>query len=133
MQNRKSGDWLGQSRLTRDCPADGVASPTALLHRAYDRTRQSAQAPRSRGHWQFRSLSSPCRRPKRAHAHDFDHVDYAEDEYDARIGTTGLHRVAAKVQYVERQTILPPDIVRRVENDSFWSDSKRNLRAVRVV
>jgi sulfotransferase len=66
-------------------------------------------------------------------AHDFDHVDYAEDEYDARIGTPGLHRVAAKVQYVERQTILPPDLVRRVENDSFWSDTKRNLRGVRVV
>jgi sulfotransferase len=65
--------------------------------------------------------------------HDFDHVDYAEDEYDARIGTPGLHRVGAKVQYVERQTILPPDLVRRVENDSFWSDTKRNLRGVRVV
>jgi len=37
------------------------------------------------------------------------------------------------VQYVERQTILPPDLVRRVENDSFWSDTKRNLRGVRVV
>jgi sulfotransferase len=66
-------------------------------------------------------------------AHDFDHVDYAEEEYDARIGTPGLHRLAAKVQRVERQTILPPDIVRRVENDSFWSDAKRNLRGVRVV
>jgi sulfotransferase len=65
--------------------------------------------------------------------HDFDHVDYAEDEFDARIGTPGLHRLAAKVQQVERQTVLPPDIVRRVENDSFWSDSKRNLRGVRVV
>lgn len=68
-----------------------------------------------------------------AFAHDFDHVDYAEDEYDARIGTPGLHRVTAKVRYVERQTVLPPDIVRRVENDSFWSDAKRNLRGVRVV
>jgi sulfotransferase len=66
-------------------------------------------------------------------AHDFDRVDYAEDEFDARIGTPGLHRLAAKVQRVERQTVLPPDIVRRVENDSFWSDSKRNLRGVRVV
>jgi sulfotransferase len=66
-------------------------------------------------------------------AHDFDHVDYAEDEFDARIGTPGLHRVAAKVKQVERQMILPPDIARRVENDSFWSDSKRNLRGVRIV
>ncbi|MPZ38781.1 MAG: sulfotransferase [Rhizobiales bacterium] len=66
-------------------------------------------------------------------AHDFDHVDYAEDEFDARLGTPGLHRVAAKVQHVERQTLLPPDLVRRVENDSFWTDAKLNLRGVRVV
>ncbi|MPZ38507.1 MAG: sulfotransferase [Rhizobiales bacterium] len=66
-------------------------------------------------------------------AHDFDHVEYAEEEFDARLGTPGLHRVAAKVQHVERQTILPPDLFRRVENDSFWTDAKRNLRGVRVV
>ncbi|MPZ39065.1 MAG: sulfotransferase [Rhizobiales bacterium] len=66
-------------------------------------------------------------------AHDFDHVEYAAEEFDARLGTPGLHRVAAKVQHVERQTILPPDLFRRVENDSFWTDAKRNLRGVRVV
>jgi sulfotransferase len=66
-------------------------------------------------------------------AHDFDHVEYAEDEFDARLGTPGLHRVAAKVQHVERPTILPPDVFRRVENESFWTDAKRNLRGVRVV
>jgi sulfotransferase len=66
-------------------------------------------------------------------AHDFNHVDYTEDEFDARIGTPGLHRVAPKVQYVERETILPPDLVRRVENDSFWTDTKLNRRGVRVV
>jgi sulfotransferase len=66
-------------------------------------------------------------------AHDFDHVDYAEEEFDARLGTPGLHRVAAKVQHVERQTILPPDLFRRVENDSFWTNGKLNLRGVRIV
>jgi sulfotransferase len=66
-------------------------------------------------------------------AHDFDHVDYAEEEFDARLGTPGLHRVAAKVQHVERQSVLPPDLFRRVENDSFWTDAKRNPRGVRVV
>jgi sulfotransferase len=68
-----------------------------------------------------------------AFAHDFDHIDYAEDEFDARLGTPGLHRVTAKVQHVERQTVLPPDLVRRVENDSFWTDSKLNQRGVRIV
>jgi sulfotransferase len=66
-------------------------------------------------------------------AHDFDHVDYAEEEFDARLGTPGLHRVGAQVRYVERQTILPPDLFRRFENDSFWTDPALNLRRVRVV
>lgn len=66
-------------------------------------------------------------------AHDFDHVDYAEDEFDARLGTPGLHRVAAEVRYRERPTILPPDLFRRFESDSFWTDPALNLRGVRVV
>lgn len=65
--------------------------------------------------------------------HDFDHVDYAEEEFDARLGTRGLHRVAAKVQHLERQTVLPPDVFRRFEKDSFWTDAKLNPRGVRVV
>lgn len=66
-------------------------------------------------------------------AHDFNHVDYAEEEFDARLGTPGLHRVAAKVQAVERQTILPPELFRRFESDSFWRDAQLNLLGVRVV
>lgn len=65
--------------------------------------------------------------------HDFDHVDYAEEEFDARLGTPGLHRVGAKVRYVERETILPPDVFRRFENDSFWAHAELNPRGVRVV
>jgi sulfotransferase len=70
---------------------------------------------------------------ERQFPHDFDHVDYAEDEFDARLGTPGLHRVATKVRYVERQTILPPDLFRRFENDAFWLDPKLNLRSVRII
>jgi sulfotransferase len=66
-------------------------------------------------------------------AHDFDHVEYAEEEFDARLGMPGLHRVTAKVQHVERQTILPPDVFRRFENDSFWTNAKLNPRGVRIV
>lgn len=65
--------------------------------------------------------------------HDFDHVDYVEEEFDARLGTPGLHRVAAKVQHVDRRTVLPPDVFRRFENDSFWTNAKLNSRGVRVV
>lgn len=66
-------------------------------------------------------------------AHDFDKVDYAEAEFDVRLGTPGLHSVAAKVRPAERQAILPPDLFRRFENDSFWTDPKLNPRGVRMV
>jgi sulfotransferase len=33
----------------------------------------------------------------------------------------------------ERTTILPPDLFRRVEADSFWRDPATNLRDVRIV
>jgi sulfotransferase len=66
-------------------------------------------------------------------AHDFDNVQYDAREFDVRLGTPDLHRVEPKVRPSERQTILPPDLVRRVENDSFWRDPAINVRGVRVV
>ena len=65
--------------------------------------------------------------------HDFDNVDYDASEFDMRAGTPGLHKVRSKVEPAERQTILPPEIVRRFENDAFWRDPALNIRGVRVV
>jgi sulfotransferase len=36
------------------------------------------------------------------------------------------------VRYSERQTILPPDLFRRFESDSFWTDPPLNPRGVRI-
>jgi sulfotransferase len=36
-----------------------------------------------------------------------------------RIGTPGLHTVRRKVEFVERPTILPPELFARFENDAF--------------
>jgi sulfotransferase len=41
--------------------------------------------------------------------------------------------VNRRVAPVERQTILPPDLFRRYENDSFWMDPALNLKRVRVI
>jgi sulfotransferase len=69
-----------------------------------------------------------------AFAHDFDNVEYdAADEFDARLGTPGLHTVARAVRPSERETILPPDLFRRVEQDSFWRNAELNTRGVPVV
>jgi len=65
--------------------------------------------------------------------HDFDNVQYSEPEFDARLGSPGLHDVSRRVVPQERQSILPPDLFRRYENDSFWMDPALNLRRVRVV
>jgi len=66
-------------------------------------------------------------------AHDFDNVEFDAEEYDARLGTPGLHRVGRKVQAAPRETILPPDLFRRYENDDFWNDPALNTRGVRIV
>ena len=69
-----------------------------------------------------------------AFAHDFDNVEYdAAAEFDARLGTPGLHTVSRVVRPTERETILPPDLFRRVEQDSFWRNPDLNVRGVPVV
>jgi sulfotransferase len=67
------------------------------------------------------------------YAHDFQNIDFDAREFDARLGTPGLHTVGRAVVARERRTILPPDLFRRVEADSFWRDPALNLRGVRVV
>lgn len=65
--------------------------------------------------------------------HDFEHVAFDADEFDTRAGTPGLHRVRPMVKAEVRQTILPPDLFRRFENDAFWRDPNLNARGVRIV
>jgi sulfotransferase len=54
-------------------------------------------------------------------------------EFDARLGTPGLHAVGRVVAPVVRRTILPPDLFRRFEPDTFWRDPATNINGVRVV
>ena len=68
-----------------------------------------------------------------AFKHDFKNIEYDAAEFDRRLGTPGLHTVGRTVVATERATILPPDLFRRVEADSFWRDPLVNLRGVRVV
>ncbi len=68
-----------------------------------------------------------------AFAHDFTHIAYDATAFDAKAGTPGLHTVRPKVEVIERDTILPPDVFRRFENDAFWRDPALNRRGVRIV
>ena len=65
--------------------------------------------------------------------HDLETVAFAAEEFDRRLGTPGLHRVRGKVAREERQTVLPPDLFRKYEGDSFWENAAANLRKVTVI
>ena len=57
-------------------------------------------------------------------AHDPQHIAPCYDmvEFDARIGTPGLHDVGSSVKARIRDSILPPDIFDRFDRDAFWDD-----------
>ncbi len=65
--------------------------------------------------------------------HDFNNVHFDVSEFDERTGMPGLHTVGRKVTAPERTTVLPPDIFHRFENESFWLNTRANIRGVRVV
>jgi sulfotransferase len=66
--------------------------------------------------------------------HDFENVVYEDGgEFDARIGVPGLHLVSGKVKFVDRPTVLPPDVFQRFSNRTFWRNPKANPRKVRVL
>lgn len=52
--------------------------------------------------------------------HDFHNVEYTAHDFDEALGTPGLHTVRPRVEFVERKTILPPELFKRFENDAFW-------------
>lgn len=64
--------------------------------------------------------------------HDFNHLQYEEKEFDARIGMPGLHRVLPKVAPQTRETILPPDLF-QMHNREFWKMPGENPRRVRIL
>lgn len=57
-----------------------------------------------------------------AFAHDFEHVAYAEPEFDAQLATPGLHTVNRRVAFEPRRTVLPPDLFAKYAGLSFWRD-----------
>ncbi len=70
---------------------------------------------------------------ERPFTHDFEHVEYDADEYDERMGTPGLHKVASRVAFVERPTILPPDLFGKLQQSAFWLEPEQNPGNVRIV
>jgi sulfotransferase len=65
--------------------------------------------------------------------HDFDNVEYAADDFDAGLGSPGLHTVRRQVEFIERPSILPPELFARYENDAFWMNPDLNVHGVPII
>lgn len=64
--------------------------------------------------------------------HDFEHLEYEESEFDARLGMPGMHRVGTRVQASKRQTILPTELFERYDQQ-FWELPSQNPRGVTIL
>jgi sulfotransferase len=67
------------------------------------------------------------------HPHDFANVDYSADEFDQAVGARGLHHVRRKVEWIDRASILPPELFARFENDAFWRHSDAASRGAAII
>lgn len=53
--------------------------------------------------------------------HDFNNVEASWDKYDSEIGIS-LHKVRKTIEYKERKTILPPDLIMKYSNMEVWRE-----------
>lgn len=65
--------------------------------------------------------------------HDLDNVEYEADEFDLALGTPNLHTVRRKVSWVDRESVLPPELFNRFVNDAFWGLPELKSRSVQVI
>lgn len=58
-----------------------------------------------------------------AFSHDFENVEYSAGEFDQQLGVKGLHDVKQKVEFKQRQTVLPPELFAKYSEMAFWQDN----------
>jgi sulfotransferase len=67
-------------------------------------------------------------------AHDFNNISFSEgDEFDQQLGVTGLHTVGRAVRFVERPSILPPELIERFTGRDFWRRRGVNQGNVKIL
>jgi sulfotransferase len=52
--------------------------------------------------------------------HNFSDVESSYDEFDNDVNVKGLHSTRKEVKWIERPTILPPDIIEKYSNLEVW-------------
>jgi len=65
--------------------------------------------------------------------HDFDNIEYEPGEFDLALGAPGLHTIRRKVEFIPRQTVLPPQLFHRYDDDVFWRNPHVNRHQVKIV
>lgn len=65
--------------------------------------------------------------------HDFSNLEFSSDVFDEKMHTPGLHKVRKNLEHIQRQSILPPDIFRRFQEDAFWRNPSLNTRNVEII
>jgi sulfotransferase len=124
---------------------EALTDPRGMVGFAYQATKEAFYGEYAHDHLMLLTYESLVRDPAAAvravyqflgepwFEHDFDHIQYNADEFDARVGMPGLHSVRPKVESVERQPILPREIFGRFANEAFWMDPKNNVNQVTIV
>jgi sulfotransferase len=126
--------------------AEGVAGANGILGYSYNALKEAFFGENARRVMllQYETLVAAPRRALDAlyefigepiFAHDFETVSFDARAYDERAGTPGLHEVRQRVDATSTrcETILPPDLLRRFENDSFWRNPEINPRKVLII
>jgi sulfotransferase len=124
---------------------EALTDPRGMVGFAFQATKDAFYGQYAAGHLLLLTYESLARNPLASmravyqfigepwFEHDFDNISYNADEFDARVGMPGLHRVRPRVEPVERASILPREIFARFVNESFWMDPKNNISQVPVV
>jgi len=58
-----------------------------------------------------------------AYPHEYDNLEFDTPEFDINLGVRGLHKVRRKVEFLGRETVLPPDLFAKYSGLSFWNDA----------
>lgn len=124
---------------------EALTDPRGMVGFAYQATKEAFYGQDAKDHLLLLTYETLVREPEAAmravyqflgepwFEHDFDHIEYQADEFDARVGMPGLHSVRPKVESIERQPILPREIFGRFANEAFWADPKNNINQIPIV
>lgn len=124
--------------------ADILMSPTGPLSFAYNALKEAFFGPHS-SHLLLVNYETLASRPAETMAgiyeflgeqrfeHNFGELSYDATAFDEGAGMPGLHTVRPTVEFVQRDTILPPDLFAKYAGTAFWNDPAKNLKNVRVL